>query len=311
MDYLIVLLVLLVAVVLANLALEPIAKWRNPPIGAFLEVDGVRLHYIVRGDATAPPLVMLHGNGALIQDFTISGLVDAAAEKFRVICFDRPGFGHSTRPRGRIWTPTHQADLVLAALTKLGVTRPLILGHSWGALVALAMSLRGTEKVRGLVLVSGYYFPTWRPEVLVASAAGIPIFGDILRYTISPLISWLILPSLFRKIFSPNPVPEVVQGEYPTSLLIRPSQLRAASEEAGFMVPAAAMLAQSYSVIDCPVAILAGRDDTIVESEQAIRLQQQLRHATVERIPQSGHMLHYFEGDQIIRKADRVNEGSQ
>ena len=102
MDYLIVLLVLLVAVVLANLALGPIAKWRNPPIGAFLEVDGVRLHYIVRGDATAPPLVMLHGNGALIQDFTISGLVDAAAEKFRVICFDRPGFGHSTRPRGRI-----------------------------------------------------------------------------------------------------------------------------------------------------------------------------------------------------------------
>ena len=77
------------------------------------------------------------------------------------------------------------------------------------------------------------------------------------------------------------------------------------------MVPAAAMLAQSYSVIDCPVAILAGSDDTIVESEQAIRLQQQLRHATVERIPQSGHMLHFFVGDQIIRKAERVNEGSQ
>jgi hypothetical protein len=65
-----------------------IGRWHNPPIGEFLKIDGVRLHYIIRGDPSAPPLVMLHGNGTTLQDLTLSGLVDAAANKFRVICFE-------------------------------------------------------------------------------------------------------------------------------------------------------------------------------------------------------------------------------
>jgi hypothetical protein len=68
------LLLLVAAVVLANIAIEFIARWRNPPIGEFLDIDGVRLHFIMRGDPDAPPLVMFHGNGALLQDLTISGL---------------------------------------------------------------------------------------------------------------------------------------------------------------------------------------------------------------------------------------------
>jgi pimeloyl-ACP methyl ester carboxylesterase len=152
-------LLLLAALVLANVALEFVARWRNPPIGEFLDIDGVRLHFIMRGDPDAPPLVMFHGNGALLQDLTISGLVDAASKKFRVICFDRPGFGHSSRPRTFIWSPDRQAELFAAALTRLGVERMLVLGHSWGTLVALAMAAsRDGKRVKGLVLISGYYF---------------------------------------------------------------------------------------------------------------------------------------------------------
>jgi hypothetical protein len=57
------LLLLLFAIVLANVALEFIARWRNPPIGEFLDIDGVRLHYIMRGDPDAPALVMFHPAG--------------------------------------------------------------------------------------------------------------------------------------------------------------------------------------------------------------------------------------------------------
>src|SRR5262249_14403999 len=128
--------------VVANVALEFIARWRNPPIGEFLDVNNVRLHFIMRGDPDAPPLVMFHGNGTMLQDFAISGLVDKAASKFRVICFDRPGFGHSSRPRSVIWSPERQADLFAAALARLGIERTLVLGHSWGTLVARALPAR-------------------------------------------------------------------------------------------------------------------------------------------------------------------------
>ncbi|HYO60986.1 MAG TPA: alpha/beta hydrolase, partial [Actinomycetota bacterium] len=49
------------------------AERDNPPMGKFIEVDGVRLHYVERGSGR--PLVLLHGNGSMAQDFLSSGLV--------------------------------------------------------------------------------------------------------------------------------------------------------------------------------------------------------------------------------------------
>ena len=81
---------------LVNRYLAAKAERDNPPAGHFLEVDGVRLHYVERGQGEA--LVLLHGNGSMIQDFESSGLIEMAAQKYRVIVFDRPGYGHSDRP---------------------------------------------------------------------------------------------------------------------------------------------------------------------------------------------------------------------
>ena len=89
------------------------AEHKHPPIGRFLDVDGVRLHYIERG--TGEPLVLIHGNGTLIQDFTANGLVDRLSERYRVIVIERPGYGYSDRPRG-LWTPRAHATLYEHAL---------------------------------------------------------------------------------------------------------------------------------------------------------------------------------------------------
>ena len=97
-------------------------------------------------------MVLIHGNGTLIQDFMVSGLVDGLSGHHRVIVFDRPGFGYSTRPRSRIWTPLAQAEVLQKALDQLGVEQPVVLGHSWGTLVAVALALQFPSRVRGLVL---------------------------------------------------------------------------------------------------------------------------------------------------------------
>jgi pimeloyl-ACP methyl ester carboxylesterase len=115
------------------------AEADNPPRGRVLEVDGVRLHVYERGQGE--PLVLLHGNGTSIEDFASSGLIDMAASRYRVIAFDRPGHGHSTRPRGAAWTDVDQANLIAAALTEMGIPRAVVLGHSWGCTVAVALAL--------------------------------------------------------------------------------------------------------------------------------------------------------------------------
>ncbi|MCD2516799.1 hypothetical protein LQ564_10810 [Massilia sp. G4R7] len=64
------------------------AEREHPPQGKFVEVDGVRLHYLERG--SGPVLVLLHGNGVYTEDFVTSGLLDRAAEHYGVIAFERP-----------------------------------------------------------------------------------------------------------------------------------------------------------------------------------------------------------------------------
>ena len=77
-----------VASALLNRWLAHRAERRNPPRGRFMTVAGTRLHYVERGTGT--PLVLLHGNGSMVQDFESSGLIEWAARKYRVIAIDRP-----------------------------------------------------------------------------------------------------------------------------------------------------------------------------------------------------------------------------
>jgi alpha-beta hydrolase superfamily lysophospholipase len=130
----------LAAAALVNRQLAKNAERDNPPGGTFIEIDGVRLHYLERGAGDA--LVLLHGNGSMIQDFEASELLQLASQNYRVIAFDRPGFGHTNRPSGVVWTPEAQAEIIHKALGKLGVSMPVVLGHSWGASVAVALGLR-------------------------------------------------------------------------------------------------------------------------------------------------------------------------
>jgi pimeloyl-ACP methyl ester carboxylesterase len=101
-------------------------------------------------------------------------------------------------------------------------------------------------------------------------------------------------------------VPDIVKKEYPRLMLIRPSQLRAVAEDSAFLLPSAAALTMSYHRLRCPTAIIAGRDDEIVDSEQAVRLQETMPHAAVTLVPEAGHMVHYFTADGIVKTAEVV-----
>ncbi len=280
------------------------AERQCPPVGRFIEVDGVRLHYIERG--TGEPLVLIHGNGTLIQDFTINGLVDRLSERYRVIVIERPGYGYSTRPR-QLWTPRAHATLYQKALRQLGVERAIVLGHSWGTMVAVALALQAPALVRGLVLLSGYYFPTARLDVALNSPLAIPVIGDAMRHTVSPLLARLMLPRAIRKMFEPAPVPEHFDRLFPKELMLRPIQLRASAEDAALMTPSVMELEEHYGELSMPVVIVTGGEDQIVDvGRQSGRLHQELSGSEFIRVPGAGHMVHHLAPDQVVVAIDRV-----
>jgi len=275
---------------LINRHLAKSAEAANPPAGRFLTINGVRLHYVERG--SGPALVLLHGNGSMIQDFDSSGLIDLAAKTYRVIVFDRPGFGHSERPRGVVWTPEAQAELIKTALDRLGVSQAVVLGHSWGASVAVALALKYPSLVQSLVLASGYYYPTLRPDVVALSAPAMPLFGDVLRYTLSPLLSRMMWPLLMSKIFGPRSVPKKFAG-FPKEMAVRPSQIRASAAESALMIPYAFGFRGEYADLKMPVVIVAGNEDRLVDIEaQSKRLHRDIVQSRFHRVPSTGHMVH-------------------
>jgi pimeloyl-ACP methyl ester carboxylesterase len=296
---LVVVLLLMASLALLVHLLARLAERKNPPIGRFLHVDGVKLHYLERGQGE--PIVLLHGNGSMIQDFLTSGLVDALSVTHRVLVFDRPGYGYSSRPRRRIWTPQAQARLIHGALAQLRVERAVVLGHSWGTLVAVALALNHQPSVRSLVLLSGFYFPRFRFDVLVFSPPAIPVIGDVLRYTISPVLGLVLMPLLLRAVFGPPPIPARFKEQFPVSLMLRPGQIRASAADAALMIPAARSLRPRYRDITQPVVIMAGSEDRIVTIErQSRRLHAEIAGSSFREVSRVGHMVHHTVPNDVL-----------
>jgi pimeloyl-ACP methyl ester carboxylesterase len=281
------------------------AERAQPPVGQLLDVDGVRLHVVERGEG--PPVVLIHGNMVSQRDFEASGLMERLARAHRVIAFDRPGFGHSSRPRDRLWTPTAQAELLHAALVQLGVEQAVVVGHSMGAMVALALALDHPKDVRRLVLLGGYYYPTARVDALLTAPVALPVLGDFMRYTVTAVSARLMLSGLVRAMFGPRDVPADFMETVSREMMVRPIQLRANAEDAAFMIPQAKASAGRYQELRMPVAIFAGADDKVIDPRaNAERLHREISDSTLAVVPGAGHMVHYAAPDKVVMAVDAL-----
>jgi len=278
---------------------------RRPP-GRFVEADGVRVHYIARGKGR--PVVLIHGNGTMAEDFAICGLMDRLSQRYRVIAIDRPGFGHTERPRHQIWTAAAQARLLHRVLERLNVEPPVVVGHSWGTLVALALAAGCRRDIRGLVLLSGYYFPTPRADVALSAPLAIPGVGDAARSLVPEAVGrHVVAPQAFRHVFAPQFVPARFKTRFPVEIAMGPDQLRASAEDTVTLNAAAALLQPFYAGLRTPLAILTGGADAVVDAAtHSRRLHAATPDSTLAILPGLGHMIHYFARPQIGRAVDAL-----
>ena len=263
----------------------------------FVTVDGTRLRYLERGSGT--PVLLLHGNGSVIEDFVASGIMDDADTGYRFIAFDRPGFGYSERPAGHTWGPRAQASLLLRALSELEIERPIVVGHSWGALVAIAMALERADDVAGLALISGYYYPIER-----SSTVGLPTatpFGHVARQQFIYFVRRVMAADTVRRVFAPCAVPERFTKTFPMALAMRLSQMQAVDEEAAMLFDATTELCRHYRELRVPVRLIAGSDDRLVDTKlHSARLHREVETSTFHLVPDCGHMVHHAAPAEVM-----------
>src|SRR5205085_2296722 len=129
------------------------AEQENPAAGRFIDIDGVHLHYVERGQGPLWCFCMAMARWCRISKSRLDNLACQGISRCRV---RPPGFWSYGSPWNRVWGPEAQSELFWHAMRRLGLDHAAVIGHSWGTMVALALALRHPESVRGLVLLSGY-----------------------------------------------------------------------------------------------------------------------------------------------------------
>lgn len=296
---------------LANLLLARQAERRHPPIGEILTLGKARVHALRQGEG--PPIVLIHGNGSLMQDFQVAGLVDRLARRHEVILFDRPGFGHSNRPSGTDWTPEAQASLLARAADQLGIRNPIVVGHSFGALVAMAWALDRPSDVAALGLISGYYYPTLRPDARLQALLSLPLVDRALAWTLLPFQARLSAPLAARLLFAPADPTPAFEQHMPKSLLSRPQQVRASAHDGAQLPAAAERLHRRIHALHLPTLVAWGAGDRMVWPRgQADRLAEELPHVDTLMVEGAGHMLHHSAPAAVAEAIERLaDEGAQ
>lgn len=260
-----------------------------PPLGRFVQVGETRLHVVERG--SGPPLVLVHGLGAQLRNFTYA-LVEPLAANFRVICVDRPGCGYSTRPAQVSASLPGQAATIAKLLEALGLEKPIIVGHSYGGAVALALALNHSESIGGLALIAPLTHaqdaaPAAFRDLVIPS----PRLRKLIAWTVAVPASMAAGAKVMSLVFRPDPVPADFATAAGGLLALRPGQFFAASSDLlGVNEDLPAMEAR-YSSIQMPVGILFGRSDEILSFQNhGVAMQSKIRGLALSLID-GGHML--------------------
>ena len=271
------------------------AEARFPPIGRIIDVDGVGVHVVDTGEvAGGETIVLVHGNGSLVEDFLVSGLVDRLRTRNRVILFDRPGYGHTPAPADREWTAEAQAAVLVGACDALDVTAPVVVGHSWGVLVALAWALDHPRRVSRLVLLSGYYYGSPRADSAMLGVIRLPVVKQVFDHAIAPLQTRLTGPLGLKQVFSPAEVPPHFIDNMPIGLMLRPSQIAASARDGAQMPANAERLSARYGEFALSIAVVWGEGDKLVGQDgQSRRFADSYPLSRRLVIKGGGHMVHH------------------
>lgn len=280
------------------------AMW--PPTGQFLTVDGRRVHAHVEGQG--PDVVLIHGAGGNTRDFTFD-LVKRLSPDFRVTAFDRPGLGYSDDLGARGNSPLVQAEVLQKAARKLGVQRPIVLGHSYGGSVAMAWGLLDPEGTRGLVVVSGATMP-WEGGL----DAWYHVTGGALGgATIVPLLTAFVpdarTQSALTGIFAPDAVPQGYGAHVGPGLTLRRRALRANGRQVKALKPHLIAMSPNYPELPMPVELLHGTADrTVYATVHSIPLSNILPDANLTLIEGAGHMPHHSHPDAVVQAISRLSK---
>jgi esterase len=257
------------------------------PSSEFVNVNGLRLHYLDFGNGAKPPLVCIHGLSGNAHNF--DALAPHLAREWHVIALDVRGRGDSQwGPSGEYNAPVYVSDLV-AMLDALGIARTALIGTSMGGIISMMFAGGYPDRVARLALND------IGPEV---DPAGL---GRITDYMTSAPTSFRDLDEVmayYRENYPPlRQTPDEALRDF-VKWSVRPApdgRLVWKLDPAVRNVPRTGSAARPmdlwmpYARIVAPVLAVRGAESDILSRATTERMRVVQRRTTVVEVPDVGH----------------------
>ena len=273
-------------------------------------VDGAELcvREVPDAAADAPRAVFVHGLGGSSLGFTALGWL--LADVVRGVAIDLPGFGR-TPPRATPYGISEHADLVQAYVDGVSGEAVHLVGNSMGGAVAVQVAARRPDLVRTLTLISPA-LPDPRPSVTAAwfAAMATPRLGAAMLRRSARLPFERRVHIGMSMIFGDHAglPPEVIQA-YEDELRRREGVpwvtdalvAGARSVVLSALKPPRRSLWAEAAKVRCPVLLVYGGRDRLIDSRIRNRAQQAFGDARLLFIPDSGHVAQIEHPAEVAR----------
>jgi pimeloyl-ACP methyl ester carboxylesterase len=229
------------------------------------------------GTASGRHMILLHGWGANRE--SLRGIAALFEPAYRIHLIDLPGFGDAPAPP-EDWGTSQYADLVERCVSACGPGPVVLVGHSFGARVALRLAARGISAIRAVVLMAAPGLPPPALSRVRVRRLAIRALRRTLR-ALGPLTGAAPLDWHTRTFGS---------ADYLAAGPLRPVFVRVVRES----------YAEEARAIACPVLLLWGTTDRETPPWLAFRFQELMNgHATVEMLPHKDHHLYIGTGAHL------------
>jgi len=273
------------------------AELDTPPVGKFIDVDGVPVHYIKQG--SGPALILIHGAGGHVKDFTYEH-VARFSKDFTVIAFDRPGHGYTPVLKNTSATLAQQAQLITKAAEQLGVTRAYVLGFSYGGALALHLATYDKAFVKGLVLVSAVAMP-WPGTIhLNYRLMSKPFIGPAMMAFATAYFGDAYFRATYATVFAPHATPKGYLDHVGVNMSVRFRSFVENSRQLNSLYPQVLAQFDRYKDLTIPIELIHGTADPtvpdIIHAKEFIKL---VPHAHLAQVHGMGHGTHQLAIPQI------------
>ena len=255
-----------------------------------VEVAGSRLHVRDSGPKQAPAVIFLHGFGASLH--TWEPWATALSSDSRVIRLDLPGSGLSAPDPTGNYSDVRTLEVLLALMSRLGVTRASLVGNSIGGRIAWMFAAEHPERIEKLVLISpdgfasaGFQYGK-KPEVSATV--------KLMRYILpKPLLRMSLSPAYAN----PAVLTDALTTRY-HDLMLAPG-----SRDALIARMAQTVLVDPVPLlrkITAPTLLLWGEQDALIPLSNAADYMKAIPRVTLVPLPQMGHLPHEEAPEETI-----------